>query len=48
MIYIYIYIYVEGHVVELTPPYTQNVWSLREKRFKEKMFMLWGSKGEKN
>ena len=33
-IYIYIYIYVEGHVAELTPPHTQSVWGLREKRFK--------------
>ena len=33
---------VEGHVAELTPLYTQNVWDLRKKRFK-----LWelGRKG---
>ena len=40
--------YVEDHVVEVAPPHTQSASSLREKRFKEKMFKLWGSKGEKN
>ena len=40
--------YVEDHVVEVAPPHIQSVLSLREKRFKEKMFKLWGSKGEKN
>ena len=36
------YIYVEGHVTELEPPHTQNVFGLREK-----MFKLWelGKKG---
>ena len=32
--YIYIYIYVKGHVAKLAPPHRQNVWGLREKRFK--------------
>ena len=45
---IYRFMYVEDHVVEVAPPHTQSASSLREKRFKEKMFMLWGSKGEKN
>ena len=45
---IYRYMYVEDHVVEVAPPHTQSASSLREKRFKEKMFKLWGSKGEKN
>ena len=31
---IYIYIYVEGHVAELEPSYTQSVWGLGGKRFK--------------